>query len=100
VEGETLACGTGVTATALISARLHGFKSPVKVRVQGGEELEVSFKDEGGEFSDVRLKGPAEFCVRGTDGDLRCSDLCHCAGAFRRKRPTRVGLPRRGSRCF
>jgi diaminopimelate epimerase len=50
VEGETLACGTGVTATALISARLHGFKSPVNVRVQGGEELEVSFKDEDGEF--------------------------------------------------
>ena len=65
VEGETLACGTGVTATALISARLHGFKSPVKVRVQGGEELEVSFKDKGGEFSDVRLKGPAEFAFEG-----------------------------------
>jgi diaminopimelate epimerase len=65
VEGETLACGTGVTAAALISARLHGFTSPVKVQVRGGEQLEVSFKDEGGEFADVRLSGPAEFVFEG-----------------------------------
>ena len=37
VEGETLACGTGVTASALISAKLHQFSSPVKVQVQGGD---------------------------------------------------------------
>jgi len=65
VEGETLACGTGVTASALIAARLHGFTSPVKVWVQGGDELEVSFKDQGGEFTDVRLGGPAEFVFEG-----------------------------------
>ena len=65
VEGETLACGTGVTAAALVAARLHGFTSPVKVQVQGGEELEVSFKDNGGDFADVRLSGPAEFVFEG-----------------------------------
>ena len=65
VEGETLACGTGVTASALISARLHGFTSPVKVQVQGGERLEVSFRDDHGEFTDVRLTGPAEFVFEG-----------------------------------
>ena len=65
VEGETLACGTGVTASALIAARMDGFSSPVKVRVQGGEELEVSFKDDHGEFTDVRLSGPAEFVFEG-----------------------------------
>ena len=43
VEGETLACGTGVAASALISAVVHGFNSPVKVQVQGGDLLEVSF---------------------------------------------------------
>src|SRR3954462_7907233 len=46
VEGETLACGTGVTASALISSRLHEFASPVKVQVQGGDQLEVSFKED------------------------------------------------------
>jgi len=65
VEGETLACGTGVTASALIAARLHGFTSPVKVQVQGGEQLEVSFKNLHGEFTDVRLSGPAEFVFEG-----------------------------------
>ena len=65
VEGETLACGTGVTAAALIAARLHGFTSPVKVQVQGGERLEVSFREAHGEFTEVRLTGPAEFVFEG-----------------------------------
>lgn len=65
VEGETLACGTGVTASALISARLHQFSSPVKVQVQSGDELEVSFKQVNGEFTDVRLNGPADFVFEG-----------------------------------
>jgi len=65
VEGETLACGTGVTAAALVSARLHGLTSPVKVQVQGGERLEVSFRENRGEFADVQLTGPAEFVFEG-----------------------------------
>ena len=65
VEGETLACGTGVTASALISSVVHGFQSPIKVQVQGGDVLEVSFRREGQEFSDVRLTGPADFCFDG-----------------------------------
>jgi diaminopimelate epimerase len=65
VEGETLACGTGVTAAALVAARLHGFTSPVKVQVQGGEQLEVGFREDHGEFADVRLTGPAEFVFEG-----------------------------------
>ncbi len=65
VEGETLACGTGLTASALIAAKLLKFTSPVKVQVQGGDQLEVSFKHENGEFSDVRLTGPADFVFEG-----------------------------------
>ena len=65
VEGETLACGTGVTASALIASRVHRFGSPVQVQVQGGELLEVSFQERGGDFSDVRLTGPAEFVFHG-----------------------------------
>jgi len=70
VEGETLACGTGVTASALISACIHHFESPVKVQVQGGDELEVSFTRHGDEFSEVCLSGPAEFVFEGTTGLL------------------------------
>jgi len=65
VEGETLACGTGVSAAALISARLHQLASPVRVRVQGGDDLEVSFSDNGNGFTEVRLCGPADFCFYG-----------------------------------
>jgi diaminopimelate epimerase len=65
VEGETLACGTGVCASAMISARVHQFRSPVKVQVQGGDTLEVSFEDNGGGFGDVRLSGPADFVFTG-----------------------------------
>jgi diaminopimelate epimerase len=65
VEGETLACGTGVSASAMIAARVHGFISPVKVQVQGGDTLEVSFKQVNGHFEDVRLTGPADFVFEG-----------------------------------
>lgn len=65
VEGETLACGTGVSACAMVSARVHQFTSPVKVQVQGGDQLEVSFKDGGADFDDVRLTGPADFVFEG-----------------------------------
>ncbi len=65
VEGETLACGTGVTAAALIAARLHGFVSPVQVQVQGGDQMEVSFGRDSDAFTDVRLTGPADFAFEG-----------------------------------
>jgi diaminopimelate epimerase len=65
VEAETLACGTGVTASALIAAELRGFQSPVQVQVQGGDVLEVSFQRENGQFGQVALTGPAEFVFEG-----------------------------------
>ncbi len=65
VEGETLACGTGVSAAAMIAARVQGFTSPVKVLVQGGDTLEVSFQSSDEGFADVRLNGPADFSFTG-----------------------------------
>jgi diaminopimelate epimerase len=65
VEGETLACGTGVSASAMVAARLHGFPSPVRVQVQGGDELRVGFTENGDEFTDVKLNGPAAFVFEG-----------------------------------
>jgi diaminopimelate epimerase len=66
VEGETLACGTGVTASALVSALVHKFTSPVKVQVQGGDTLEVVWSQSGNGFDDVKLSGPADFVFNGT----------------------------------
>jgi diaminopimelate epimerase len=65
VEGETLACGTGVSAAALIAAQLRHWSSPVQVQVRSGEELEVSFNKKDGQFGDVRLTGPADFVFEG-----------------------------------
>jgi diaminopimelate epimerase len=71
VEGETLACGTGVTAAALIMHRVHGLPLPLRVRVRGGDTLTVGAVVEnsptyGDSFHDVTLAGPAMEIFRGT----------------------------------
>ncbi len=65
VEDETLACGTGMTACALIHHLLTGAASPVKVDVAGGDTLEIGFSAHGQNFNDVTLSGPADFVFEG-----------------------------------
>ena len=68
VEDETLACGTGMTATALLHAVLTGAPSPISLDVAGGVTLSVAFTREGANgFRDVTLTGPA---VRVFEGDI------------------------------
>jgi diaminopimelate epimerase len=65
VEGETLACGTGITASAIISG-LKGFvKSPVRIIARGGDELNVSYKYDGQNITNVVLEGPALITFEG-----------------------------------
>lgn len=59
VERETLACGTGVTAAAYCLNKLHGYHSPVSLKVQSGEWLQVLFEEHDGKIDNVILKGPA-----------------------------------------
>ena len=66
VEDETLACGTGVVATALIHHLLTKAPSPISVRVRGGDTLEVGFLLENGHPSAVSLTGPTDFVFEGT----------------------------------
>jgi diaminopimelate epimerase len=65
VEAETLACGTGVTASALIYSRLRSIGDPIRVQVKGGDWLEVAFTSDGDEFRNVMLRGPADFAFEG-----------------------------------
>jgi diaminopimelate epimerase len=66
VEDETLACGTGVVASALIFAATEKIDGPISVTVRSGSELSVDFKRAGDKFTNVTLTGPAEFAFEGT----------------------------------
>lgn len=58
VEAETLACGTGIAAAALVAEKLGWVRSPVRVTTAGGDSLEVS-------VFPLTLTGPAEHSFRG-----------------------------------
>jgi diaminopimelate epimerase len=66
VEEETLACGTGSIASAIVSSMIKGCKSPVNVITRSGETLTVSFFARGKEISEVTLKGKALRVFSGT----------------------------------
>jgi diaminopimelate epimerase len=66
VEGETLACGTGVCAAALLHHLLTHSPSPVRVKVRGGDTLQVAFEASERGVHNVTLTGPADFVFDGT----------------------------------
>jgi len=66
VESETLACGTGSVASALVSSGIHGLASPVTVRVRSGESLLVHFSRRGNAWTEVLLEGSAHMLFNGT----------------------------------
>ena len=59
VEAETLACGTGSIASAIISARLWKLGSPISIIPRSGVRLEVAFRLANSGISQVTLKGQA-----------------------------------------
>ncbi len=65
VEDETLACGTGSVASALIAAEAERMKSPVTVETWSGEKLKVYFDRIGGNFKNVYLEGSANLVFDG-----------------------------------
>ncbi len=65
VEEETLACGTGSVASALLSSHKYQMESPIDVIVKSGEILTISFEKKNESFTGVRLKGKAETTFNG-----------------------------------
>jgi diaminopimelate epimerase len=59
VEDETLACGTGVVASALLTHLVQRLPLPLCVKVRGGDVLTVDARAEESGFSHVTLTGPA-----------------------------------------
>lgn len=66
VEGETLACGTGATAAALIASLKFSLFSPVLVKVASGDTLTITFDKKGLEFSSVFMGGEAQETFSGS----------------------------------
>lgn len=65
VENETLACGTGSTASAVISV-LKGYNEPpVSVLTRGGEKLKIDIRRKGNDIIKVYLEGKAQFVYEG-----------------------------------
>lgn len=65
VEDETLACGTGAMASALVASSRGMVASPVKVKTRGGEELHIHFEKDEGAFSKVWLEGNTSLVYQG-----------------------------------
>jgi diaminopimelate epimerase len=65
VEGETLSCGTGSVAAALVAGALGAALSPVEVVTRGNEKLIVSFERTAGGFSGIHLEGEAKVICEG-----------------------------------
>jgi diaminopimelate epimerase len=64
VEGETLACGTGCVASALIMSHKFGLASPVTLLTRSGGYLRIYFTHHQGAYSDVYLEGDARVIYR------------------------------------
>jgi diaminopimelate epimerase len=68
VEAETLACGTGSVAAAVVLSHLDFAQSPVDLITRGGDRLTVSFTLQPTGARDVVLSGPAAFNFEGIVG--------------------------------
>ncbi len=65
VENETLACGTGVTAVAIAMHKINKTENTtINLPVEGGN-LQVSFTEDNGIYSNVFLIGPAQLIFSG-----------------------------------
>ena len=59
VENETLACGTGSIAAALITSYKAKWPSPISLLTRSGESLTIYFAKDGRIFNDIYLEGDA-----------------------------------------
>ncbi len=66
VEDETLACGTGSVAAALICFITDNLKPPIKLKTFGGDVLTVNFEVENQKVKNLSLTGPAKIIFKGS----------------------------------
>jgi diaminopimelate epimerase len=64
VEDETLACGTGSVAGALIIARKMKIDPPINVLTRSGANLRIYYKEKNAGYQDIYLEGDARVIYR------------------------------------
>ena len=65
VEEETLACGTGATASAIAAASLGLVEPPIEVLTKSGCPLKIDFERKEESFNPVWLEGEARVVCSG-----------------------------------
>lgn len=65
VENETLACGTGAVASAIVDFLINKKIPPIKLITKSNAELIVNFETEKNTFTNVSLTGPVEIEFEG-----------------------------------
>jgi diaminopimelate epimerase len=65
VEDETLACGTGIVAAALVLAEQKNAASPITLKTRSGSHLKVCFSRDTGNYTDIFLEGDARIIYEG-----------------------------------
>ena len=70
VEDETLACGTGAVASAILAFSGSTAASPVEVETRGGEMLKVYFEESNGAGLTAWLEGLTKITFEGTIVEL------------------------------
>jgi len=66
VEDETMACGTGSVAAAVICYVTDNLKPPIKLKTFGGDILLVNFEVENNKVNNLSLTGPAKVVFEGS----------------------------------
>ena len=66
VEDETLACGTGSVAAAIICYITDNLKPPIILKTYGGDYLTVDFEVENQKVKNLSLTGPAKIIFEGS----------------------------------
>jgi diaminopimelate epimerase len=66
VEDETLACGTGCVASALLCTEQYAMHSPIHIIPTGKKLLTVFFTKEANTYSDIWLEGETQLLFHST----------------------------------
>ena len=69
VEGETLACGTGITASAVALVLAGEVRSPVTLAARSGDSFRVWLKPSGAGAKEIFIQGPAKIVF---EGEIKC----------------------------